>query len=529
MRGVRLRTALALEGTQYDVEYLVKTGVARGRMYRIRLQSGEEAVYKTVEELAAAVTSGVISPTAEVFHKAGNRWLPINTHPDYRAVITGKRQALQQAALKDLHQASSGPAPSEHPQSPGRSPTRKAQPAIQFEVIGPAGSPEPPRTQTPPTVQTQKLELEPPSVERASPEVVPVVARTVPSAPKVEILTPAPDRDEVQAQDLAPEPEIITLEPTGGVEQPALEEEITAALPPGVTRPGRPVLAIVLGVTGLLSAAGLAAVLLTRPSRPSGSSSIQPAAPAVEPTAPASKPLADSTPIRQSPAAAAKPPTGKPALAVRADTGPALYPAPSKPLLPGSKPSPPGPLAPPPRTVSRLGTTVNKMPSYYEAYADARAEMDEGLTYVDFRRVFAPYRFGSADSIRTTRRMVAAAGNILRVYRGREVMLEQTYRPGEPEGKGSLREPFEVAEASRGLLADVDSLFAILVAQEGEVKYRDNALSFRNNRAAQAYSQMRRQIMQTLTYLGDPAESADRVTMPRLLRGFGSDRPPPAR
>jgi hypothetical protein len=176
-----------------------------------------------------------------------------------------------------------------------------------------------------------------------------------------------------------------------------------------------------------------------------------------------------------------------------------------------------------------MGTTVNRVPTYYEAYADARAEMDEGLTYVDFRRVFSPSRFISPDSIRATRRMVAAAGNILRVYRGREVMLEQTYRPGEPEGKGSLREPFEVAEASRGLLADVDSLFAILVAQEGEVRYRDNALWFRNRRGGEAYSAMRRRVLQTLTYLGDPTESADRVTMPRLLRGLGTDRPPPAR
>jgi hypothetical protein len=169
------------------------------------------------------------------------------------------------------------------------------------------------------------------------------------------------------------------------------------------------------------------------------------------------------------------------------------------------------------------------MPSYYEAYADARAEMDESLDYVDFRRVFAPSRFGSPDSVRAARRMVAAAGNILRVYRGREVMLEQTYRPGEPEGKGSLRESFEVAEASRGLLGDVDSLFAILLAQEGEVRYRENALSFRNTRAAGAYSDVRRRILQALAGQGDPAESADRVTMPRLLRAFGSDRPPPAR
>jgi len=169
------------------------------------------------------------------------------------------------------------------------------------------------------------------------------------------------------------------------------------------------------------------------------------------------------------------------------------------------------------------------MPSYFEAYADARAEMDEGLDYVNFRRVFAPARFSSADSVRSTRRTIAAAGNILRVYRGREVMLEQTYRPGEPEGRGSLREPFEVAEASRGLLADVDSLFATLVAQEGEVRYRDNALYFLNKGASRSYSDVRRRIIQALAALGDPVESADRVTMPRLLRAIGTDRPPPAR
>jgi len=212
----------------------------------------------------------------------------------------------------------------------------------------------------------------------------------------------------------------------------------------------------------------------------------------------------------------------------RLDTIAVVYPSPSKPLAPSTAgPGRPAPSAP--KVVSRLGTTVTRTPSYYEAYADARAEMDEGLDYVDFRRVFAPSRFSSPDSIRAARRMVTAAGNILRVYRGREVMLEQTYRPGEPEGKGSLREAFEVAEASRGLLADVDSLYGILVAQEGEVRYRDNALSFRNARTARAYSDVRQRILRVLAGLGDPAESADRVTMPRLLRAFGSDRPPRAR
>lgn len=506
-------------------------------MYRIRLQSGEEAVYKTVEELAAAVTSGMISPTAEVFHKAGNRWLPINTHPDYRAVITAKRQALQVQSAKDLQQASSGNASPEQSQLPVRAPTRKSQPAIQFEVIAPAASPPPPAQPVVPTVQSPKLEIQPLMPEPKPPVAeskalkleIPKSMLEVPAPPaepqglRMETLAPKADPDEAPFPELAPEPEIIILDSSTPVEESLPPPDIDVMLPPGVRRPGLPVVPIALGVTGLFVAAGIAAILLTRRPGPEA----PPAAPA-EVVAPSPPPVAvvDSLPAKP---VTPVPKAGNDGRLARPDTVAVVYPAPSKPLVPGSKTTPPPAPAPAPRTVSRLGTTVNKMPSYYEAYADARAEMDEALTYVDFRRVFAQYRFASPDSIRATRRMVSAAGNILRVYRGREVMLEQTYRPGEPEGKGSLREAFEVAEASRGLLADVDSLFAILVSQEGEVKYRDNALSFRNSRAAQAYSTMRRRVLQTLSYLGDPAESADRVTMPRLLRGFGTDRPPPAR
>jgi hypothetical protein len=487
-------------------------------MYRIRLQSGEEAVYKTVEELAAAVTSGMISPTAEVFHKAGNRWLPINTHPDYRAVITAKRQALQQQTAKELQQASSSGVPAEQSQSPVRSPTRKSQPAVQFEVIAPAAPPPAPEPSAPPATPTVK------SAKIVAPEPIPE------EVTKVELEPTQPGADPFP--ELAPEGEIVMIEPPAPAEEPQPETDIEAVLPPGIHRPKPPVIPIVLGVTGLLVAAGIAAVLFTRRPAPQTPPSLMPPEDQSRDPAPAPVAVVDSHSAKPAPPTpkdgSSRPTIENPRLA-RPDTVAVVYPAPSKPLIPGTKAPAPSASAPASRTVSRLGTTVTKLPSYYEAYADARAEMDEALGYVDFRSVFAAYRFASPDSIRATRRMVAAAGNILRVYRGREVMLEQTYRPGEPEGKGSLRETFEVAEASRGLLADVDSLFVILVGQEGEVKYRDSALSFRNSRAAQAYANIRRQVMQTLTYLGDPAEAADRVTMPRLLRGFGTDRPPPAR
>jgi hypothetical protein len=454
-------------------------------MYRIRLASGEQAVYKTVEELAAAVSSGVVSPTAEVFHKAANRWLPINTHPDYRAVVTDKRPALPETTPE-------AELPQRHTPA-----TRKSDAAVELE--------------------------------------------------KLELLAPQPAEAAAPPEPEAPRPE---AHPTPVQPQPAIEEapdlvaqseqESQAVLAP-IDRPRRPLLLITLTAGSLVALAAVVAILLGRRTASREVPATRDVAgrlPAAQPLTPDStpaRPTADRSAVAPSPskrAATTLPAAASPGpVRSRPDTVTVDFSAPSKPLAPAR---PADRLAPPTvgqpgKVTSRLGSSVNRMPSYYEAYADARAEMDEGLGYVDFRRVFAPTRFSSADSIRAARRMVAAAGNILRVYRGREVMLEQTYRPGESDGKGSLRETFEVAEASRGLLADVDSLFAILVAQEGEVRLRDNALQFQNPGAAHAYNQVRREILQTLSYLGDPAEAADRVTMPRLLRGFGTERPPPAR
>lgn len=462
-------------------------------MYRIRLHSGEQAVFKTVEELAAAVSSGVVSPTAEVFHKAANRWLPINTHPDYRALVTGKRPALPDSA--------------------------PAEPATQRHT---------PETRKSDATDLSGLELMPaqpeaaPSAPAPAPAPIPASA-TVPMA-AIALVGPATPS--------GPQPVGDLIDLTSQSEQ-----ETLPALAPLADRPRQPIALVAILAGAIVTAAAMAADLMSSPPRP---------APATAAARPASDSVIAATAAldtsvgrgapKPAPTAAGKPGnTGsgsKPATtAVRPrDSVPVTFPSPSKPLAgrttPTTTPAPSTPAGP--KTTSRLGSSVSKMPSYFEAYADARAEMDESLAYVDFKRVFAPARFSSADSIRAARRMVAAAGNILRVYRGREVQLEQTYRPGEGD-RGSLREPFEVSEASRSLLADVDSLFAILVAQEGEVRLKDNTLQFQNSSAALAYNRVRREILQTLSYLGDPAEAADRVTMPRLLRGLGSDRPPPAR
>jgi hypothetical protein len=214
----------------------------------------------------------------------------------------------------------------------------------------------------------------------------------------------------------------------------------------------------------------------------------------------------------------------------RLDSLPNLFPAPSKPLAATSAAQDSTPKSPDEETrVSRFTATRTKLPSYFEAYADARAEMDDGFDYVSFRRVFSPARFAAPESLRATRRMVAAASNILRVYRGREVMLEQTYRPDDPGGRGSLREPFETAEASRALLADVDSLFGLLVAQQGRFSYTNDALRFEDSRTARTYNQLRGEIVHTLADWRDSGGATNRVTLPRLLQALGATLPPPTR
>src|SRR5262245_24699174 len=56
-------------------------------MYRIRSSSGEEAVFKTLEEFNAAVRSGIITAEDEIFHSRANKWLDVKSHPHYRSAL----------------------------------------------------------------------------------------------------------------------------------------------------------------------------------------------------------------------------------------------------------------------------------------------------------------------------------------------------------------------------------------------------------------------------------------------------------
>lgn len=435
-------------------------------MYRIRLASGEEAVYRTAEELAQAVTSGVVSADADVFHKSADRWLPISLHPDYRAVVTGKRPAVTTQPV-----AVSGPRPKL------QSPEKQALPEVAPPPAAMAPAPPPPPIELP----TPALALEPPTVE-----------------PPQSVLFPPPSE----------------------------WHSTTGPLPGDPTRAGRlrVMLALAMGLAAIGLIGGGAFLAWPRASTWLASHRERKAILSEGMSPVVGAPTADSS------ASAASPMPAVTAATRRLDSIPNLFPAPSKPLA--NMPSAPDTASPANREetrTSRLTATRTRLPSYFEAYADARSEMDDGFDYVSFRRVFAPSRFAAPESVRATRRMVQAAGNILRVYRGREVMLEQTYRPDDPGGRGSLREPFETAEASRALLADVDSLFGILVSQQGRYSYSGDGVHFQDPRTARTYGHLRSEIVSALADWRDSSVAANRITLPRLLQALGGTAPPPVR
>lgn len=427
-------------------------------MYRIRLTTGEEAAFRSVEELALAVRSGVVSPKAEVFHKAANRWLPVEVHPDYQAAVSGKHPALP----SDTNKATSAKRPAITARTPALAPVQGSGHAPPL--------PDPVR---------QILQPTPPAD------------------------TPSPDRHSA-----VPAPRAAAPPPAPVARIPAAQRSGGSSS----SQRGRTLLAWATA-TGAICLFGVGA-FLAAPRLREWSSAAIPRTDALEEGMAAMPPVPAPEVDPWPPSGAA--PGQDSGLVARPDSE-ALVPAPTQAETdPGTR-------------VSSLRASRTSGVSYNEAYAEARAELDESLRSVEFHRVFSPARFGSADSIRAARRLIGAAGNILRAYRGREVMLEQTYRPDDPGGRGTLREPFETAETSRTLLADADSLFGLLAAQQGRFKFDGTSLRFTDPRAARHYSDLRRRILLTLGDWRTAPDLNSGVTIPRLILALGAEVPPPAR
>ena len=141
-------------------------------MYLIRLASGREAAFATIQELALAIQRGDVDRSALIFHRRTGEWLPIERHPHFFA------------------QAASGPP---RPAGPATlAPVADDDPVVPTPLVVP--TPAPPTPVSPPPAPTPAADTSfvapTPMAPPIAPPPPPTRAATL--APRPAPLKPAP-------------------------------------------------------------------------------------------------------------------------------------------------------------------------------------------------------------------------------------------------------------------------------------------------------------------------------------------------
>jgi len=121
--------------------------------------------------------------------------------------------------------------------------------------------------------------------------------------------------------------------------------------------------------------------------------------------------------------------------------------------------------------------------TYDDAYHQARAEFEGSIRSLGFEDLFAPSRIGTTDGLRTGRRLVAAVRNVVAVYRGEEVRIDQAFGTD----NASMRESYGTARSVDSLIAATDSIYALLQATDGRYRLRGDRIAFEDQQATAAY------------------------------------------
>lgn len=62
-------------------------------MYLVELRPGKEELYRSADELAAAIRSGDVDQHSRIYHRATSKWISVTLHPAYKAIVSEHRPA----------------------------------------------------------------------------------------------------------------------------------------------------------------------------------------------------------------------------------------------------------------------------------------------------------------------------------------------------------------------------------------------------------------------------------------------------
>ena len=544
-------------------------------MYRIELAPGDVGVFRSVEEIATAIKSGVVTARARIYHQATDKWLPIEFHPHYK-------KALELVASGG-GQASSSPASSSAPVSSSSTPSGPragiriiSAPRPAVTVVEPEAEPEPvrkPYAAYPEPVTQHEPVADHEPVARYEPiaDHEPAPRAEWPAAPEPALSTgpvfvpldppAAPEAAQPSADFPAPEPRPIV--------RPRLRVELAG-------KPRRPfLLALTAVVVVLVTQLGLTAAVpqklgdrirslaLLLPSRPAGTTTAR--APATNRTALAA--AAPKAAPAQAPARMESGPQGSPSFgsssAFTAAAPGASAPAPAGParhepppaagvqavdsivaIVPAASDiavgAPLVPVSGKPAGTGRM-TAAALVSRYQAAYAAARAELETGFQTAGFANLFALDHLDSPKGVQAARLAAGTASAYVARYRRREAEIEQAYADSfavlskqlnwSADGRKAwekhqaLQEKPEIAKLASFLLQQIDSLYGVLSSQEGAYEIKDGQITFQDAKAARAYAEIRPWLDRRANQWADTASGVP-TTAARVLRAMGASTLP---
>lgn len=557
-------------------------------MYRIRLASGDETTFQSMDEFAAALHGGAVTAEALIYHQRADRWLSVTNHPHYQIALTraqshGTRngEGSKRQVISAVRPAGEVPAtrisPStEAPSSPARKLTipaaRKPDSAqSSAPAAQPASARQPVNT---PGSRTTVLPLRTP-VKAPDPvvpdlgdgmdlvEVDEVVAEAAPqrastATPQVdkllEMLEPASPATPVAAKPTQRhfEGEVLDLgapvvRPTPPSPSLNLQLETpapsTQPAPPPRQKQGNPA-----KVAGLVAAAVLVIGAVMFVWKPWGSPALPKGTEIASTTLPRTEAFGGST---ANPAPTTAQISGSPTVPSQ-DSGR----APAKPvdsapaIVRVAAPRNLGISVPTTNLVASNGAaglsiSATQLIQHYNAgYNEARSELELRMLQVGFTQIFLRSRLATESGVQDTRRLIAAASSALRQYRSQENQIERGYQDtigvagrnlgwtphdlGTWNMKTGQKESAENLRLTNLMLSQLDSTFSLLAEQEGKYQISGDAITFENTDAARQYGALRVWLNQQADKYAGSGDALP-ATLRQVVKAIGSSRLPQER
>ena len=67
-------------------------------MYLVELRPGKEELYRSGDDLAAAIRRGDVDVHSRIYHRATSKWISVTLHPQFKAIVAEKAVRPRAAA-----------------------------------------------------------------------------------------------------------------------------------------------------------------------------------------------------------------------------------------------------------------------------------------------------------------------------------------------------------------------------------------------------------------------------------------------